>query len=494
MFKYRAWLLIIFLCCLFQVSRAQFDTQSPYSYYGIGTPVGNSLQNGFAMGGVSHALRDSCYINYLNPAAYSSLDVTTLIFGFEGNFLTRIDQGQTFRNNNVFINQFGLGIPIIHKHKFMNWGMFLGYAPYSQVGYRLADSATVIMNIDTTSNTADTMLARYRYTGTGGLNTLTWGNAFQLGKNFSIGFNLHYIFGTSSRIRTLELPADKGYLSSRVEEKTRVNSFSFDVGMQSFFNFKTKRYTLPRRSVTPAKKDTLGHIIIPKKVYILPDTMRGPITYKKYQFVIGGTYNFGNSFDAGFDQLGIQYLAGTFNTNVDTFLLNPTATGNITMPHAFGGGIALVNPGIWLLSADFNYKLWSGFRYFDQPNLVFTNSFSFHLGTEFTPYFSDKFTGKRRFFKNISYRFGVRYYNRFYRPDSKQVDEYGFSFGFGLPFGFNTSYDPDGNQKIIISYINLGVEGGLANSRGSSLVNESFVRFSISVTLRDKWFNKRYYN
>ncbi len=460
MLKIRTGLFIFVILCTTLVGRAQFDTQSPYSYYGIGNPVGNTLQNGFAMGGVAHSLRDSCFVNTVNPASYASLDVTQLVFGFEGNFLTRISNGNTYNNNSVFINQFGIGIPVMHKHKFLNWGMYIGYAPYSLVGYKLADSAEVVIN-------TDTMLARYSYTGSGGLNRVTWGNGFQLGSHFSIGVNMHYTFGISNRSRNVILPANLGYLSSRVDEKTNVSNFSFDVGAQGYFKFKVRKYNR--------------------------DSLRTIRSTRNYQVVIGGTYNYGNSFEAGFEQLGLQYLAGS--AAVDTFLINPTGTGSITLPHAFGGGISLTNPGIWTVAADFNYKLWNDFRYFDQPDLSFTNSYSVHLGTEYTPYFSDRLTSfKRRFFKNIAYRAGVRYFNRYYQPDSKPVDELAFSFGLGLPFGFSKSFDEDLRQKIIISYINVGFEGGIANSRGGGLVNESFFRFTVAVTLRDKWFIKRRYN
>ena len=138
MLKLKTVVLFFALGSMVQLSRAQFDSQSPYSYYGIGTPVANTLQNGFAMGGVAHALRDSCYLNSINPASYASLDVTQLTFGFEGNFLNRLENGQSFRNNSVFINQFGLGIPLMHKHKFVNWGMFVGYSPFSHVGYKIS--------------------------------------------------------------------------------------------------------------------------------------------------------------------------------------------------------------------------------------------------------------------------------------------------------------------------------------------------------------------
>lgn len=490
MSKIKTGVFIIGFFSLVQVSRAQFDSQSPYSYFGIGNPVGNTLQNGFAMGGVSHALRDSCFINWVNPASYSSIMTTQLVFGFEGNFLNRQEGGATLHNNNLFINQFGIGVPIMHKHKFVNWGMYLGYSPYSQVGYKLADTNTVVIN-------TDTMNAIYNYAGTGGLNRLTWGNGFQLGKNFSLGFNLNYTFGTSNRIRTLLLPADMGYLSSRVDEKTNVSNFSFDIGAQGYFNFKVKRYKYPKRLVIPSNK-TLGTKRTVKKLSI---NERDDLAVRDadYQVVFGGTYNYGGPFQAGFEQVGIQFFQGSFA--VDTFLLNPSGTGEIIMPHAFGAGVALSNPGIWTVSADFNYKLWNSFRYFDQPDLVFYNSYSLHLGAEWTPLIKkdgesvDRLSAKSgRFWKNINYRIGARYYNRYYRPDNNPVDEVAFSFGLGLPFGFSTRFDEDMRKSIIISYINFGIEGGFANSRTSGLVNESFVRFNLSLTLRDKWFVKFKYN
>src|SRR5687768_6940626 len=217
MLKLKTFVFFAVFCSMVQLSRAQFDSQSPYSYYGIGTPVSNTLQNGFAMGGIAHGLRDSCFLNPLNPASYASLDVTQLNFGFEGNVLNRLENGQRFTNSSVFINQFGLGIPIMHKHKFVNWGMYLGYSPFSHVGYKLSSSDSITVDTSTTPDTK--IYTTHNYTGTGGLNKITWGNGFQLGKNFSLGFNLNYLFGTSNRIRVLELPISQGYLSSRVEEK-----------------------------------------------------------------------------------------------------------------------------------------------------------------------------------------------------------------------------------------------------------------------------------
>lgn len=466
--KVKIALICLLSGCFIQNNFAQFDTQSPYSYYGVGNLVSNTLQNGFAMGGVAHALRDSAFVNPVNPASLSSLDVTQLIFGFEGNFLMRNENGVQRNNNNLYINQFGLGIPIMHKHKFVNWGMYLGYAPYSFVGYKLNDTSTVYIG-------SDTLLANYDYNGSGGLNRISWGNGFQLGRNFSIGFNLHYLFGNSNRIRTLELPSGSGYMSSRVEEKTSVNHLSFDAGVQGYFNFKVKKFL--------KKKDK-------------NDTTARLYRERNYGFIIGATYQYGGSFNAGFDQLGIQYLSGAVDFGVDTFLLKPQGTGNITMPHGFGGGVSLVNPRIWNLNLDFNYKLWQDFKYFDQPDLIYYNSLSLHAGFEYMPWFSDndRYNRKGRFFKNIIYRLGARYYNRFYRPDTNPVEEVGVSLGFGLPFGFSRVFDEELNRKIVISYINVGFEAGVANSRSSGLINESFVRFTVGITLRDKWFVKRYYN
>lgn len=449
---------------------AQSDSQSPYSFYGIGMPQRNALQNGFAMGGIYAGLRDSNTINFLNPAAYTALDVTQFVFGVENNVYNRTINNLNILDYNVYINQVGLGVPILRK-KWFGWGLYLGYSPTSQVGYNFADSITQYFG-------NDTVLVKRRYDGTGGINQVTVGNGFRIYKYISVGLNVHYLFGSIDRNRSLLMPLDKGYLSSRVQEKTRVQEVGFDLGLQSHFSFKTKHRIRPEAM----RKDSL----IPRSHW----------RYKTSRLYvnIGVHYTLGRSIPATLDKYGIQFLYGNTEYGVDTFDLSPGIKGTITLPHAVTAGFHLTNAKWWSAALDVNWGNWSSFAYFDQPNVVYNDTWGLSAGAEIDPPYRNKNLGKNQFLKNMLFRFGVRYQDRFFRPDANPVDEVGISFGLGLPLAFGNKYFSETESRRILSYINLGVEGGWAGSRNNGIINESFFRLNIGVTIRDKWFIKRRFN
>lgn len=450
--------------------KAQTDTQSPYSFYGLGALTENALQNGSAMGGIYNGLRDSIAINYLNPASYTAIDVTQLNFSFETNILQYTANGTQQTNQSLFINHVGLGIPIMHR-KFFGMGLYLGFSPYSQIRYNFSDTSDVIYG-------TDSLVQKNVYNGSGGLNKLTFGTGFRIGKHISFGGNVHYVFGVSDRNRSLILPIDADYLSSRVQEKTTVNTVFADFGIQYASTFKIIRRIRPNDTTQAIQKDK----------------SKWPVKEKHYHFTVGGTYILGRSFEADFDQLGIQYISGNIETGLDTFFINPSSRGNITTPHGFGAGFTLSNPDIWTVGADFNYGLWSQFNYFDQPALQYSDSWNVSAGVEFMPPYTNRYNGKFQFFKNIIYRAGFRYFNKPLRPDGNPVDQVGISFGLGLPFGAKKFYNENLDIKTIMSYINLGFEGGFAQSRNGGIIDETFFRFTMGIALRDKWFTKRKFN
>lgn len=449
----------------------QTDTQSPYSFYGLGAITQNALPNGFAMGGIYNGLRDSIALNYLNPASYTAIDVTQLTFGFETNLLNFDVNGNPQTSQNLFINQVGMGIPLMNRKKF-GWGMYMGFAPYSQIKYSFSDTTTAIYG-------TDTITQENVYNGSGGLNKVTLGMAWRIGRHFSFGGNVHYIFGTSDRNRSLSLPISSGYLSSRVQEKTSVNTVFADLGVQYFSTFKVIKRIRPDDTSRAVQNDK----------------SKWPVIERHYHYAIGGTYTLGRTFSAGFDQLGIQYFtSSSVEYGLDTFYINPASTGKITTPHSFGTGFTISNPEIWTVGADFNYGLWSQFSYFDQPSAKYYDSWNVSAGVEFRPPFRDRYTGKLQFLKNIVYRAGLKYFNRPLRPDGNPVDQLGISFGLGLPFAGKKFYSENLDIKTIYSYINLGIEGGFAQSRNGGTISETYLRFTMAVSLRDKWFIKRKFN
>lgn len=66
--------------------------------------------------------------------------------------------------------------------------------------------------------------------------------------------------------------------------------------------------------------------------------------------------------------------------------------------------------------------------------------------------------------------------------NNKDINEFGISFGLGLPAG------------AYLSNINLGVEYGKRGTKAANLVEEQFLNVFVSLSLNDKWFQKRKFN
>ena len=62
------------------------------------------------------------------------------------------------------------------------------------------------------------------------------------------------------------------------------------------------------------------------------------------------------------------------------------------------------------------------------------------------------------------------------------IDEFGISFGLGLPVG------------QFFSNANIGIEIGQRGTIDNNLIEEDFVNIQIGLSLNDRWFVKRKYN
>jgi len=60
--------------------------------------------------------------------------------------------------------------------------------------------------------------------------------------------------------------------------------------------------------------------------------------------------------------------------------------------------------------------------------------------------------------------------------NNEAIDEFGISFGLGLPAGTN------------FSNLNIGFEYGQRGTSNSGLIKENFFKLSLSLSLNEKWF------
>jgi len=82
----------------------------------------------------------------------------------------------------------------------------------------------------------------------------------------------------------------------------------------------------------------------------------------------------------------------------------------------------------------------------------------------------------------VVYRAGVRFEGTGLNINDQAINEFGISFGVGLPMG-NT-----------FSNANIGVEFGKRGTTSENLIQENFINFQLSFSFNDRWFQKRRFN
>jgi hypothetical protein len=97
------------------------------------------------------------------------------------------------------------------------------------------------------------------------------------------------------------------------------------------------------------------------------------------------------------------------------------------------------------------------------------------LGGSFIP----NFNAISNYWQRIEYRAGFNYKKLGLNINDTNIDDYGITFGVGLPVGFQ------------LSRVNLGFEIGTRGENKGNLVKENYFNFRLSLSLSDKWFRKR---
>jgi hypothetical protein len=110
--------------------------------------------------------------------------------------------------------------------------------------------------------------------------------------------------------------------------------------------------------------------------------------------------------------------------------------------------------------------------------VVQKESNTFKLGGYFIPRYNDPVS----YFKRIVYRAGIRYEESGLEYQGEDINEFGISFGLGLPAG------------RVFTNANLGVEYFERGTTSNNLIQENFISVFLSFSFNDKWFIKSKYN
>lgn len=398
------------------------NTTSPFSRYGLGDLQSYSFGRTVGMGGASLASRNNTQINTSNPASYTSIDSLSFLFEFGANakLAHYSNDLTTINTNDVNFRYFAMNFRIT------NWlATSLGLLPYSDVGY----------NVSMLHDLTNTGKVLTNYSGYGSLSKAYIGFGFQPVKYISVGANINYLFGLLTRSGEVYFLDAADFYQVQKFEKLRLRDFSLNYGLQA---------------IIPTGKNqrlTLAGVLENKPVY----------TGFKYEVV---QKNISSSSASDLD---------TLNTNYSE------VKGKIQFPFTYGGGISYVKQDKFEFNFDYYHQKWSEAKFFGATSSILTDLDKFAVGGEWIP---AKYSISS-YVKRIAYRAGFKYEKSYLKINDNQLNDFGISFGVGLPVYRSNSQ------------INVGAEIGKRGTKKDNLISETYAKFDISVNLHDFWFMKR---
>ena len=411
--------LLLFPALLF----AQFNnnTNSPYSRFGLGDLQTNSFGRTFAMGGASLASRNSQQINTLNPASYTAVDSLSFLFesGVYGKFSNYSNDIASMNTNDINFRYFAMNFQIT------NWlATSMGLTPYSDIGYNVEVFETI-------ENTGDVLS---QYFGEGSLSKAYFGLALNPVKNISIGANLNYLFGNLTRNAEVFFLNTSDFYSIQKYEKIRLNDFGLNFGLQA---------TIPMKN--------------------------------SQRFIFAAILENKPEYSAFYSDITQKNLSSDIATEQDTLNYQNDDLSSIVFPFTYGVGISYVKENSLEINADYYHQAWSKANFFGSANPVLTDLNKFAIGAEWIP---DRFS-IRNYLNKIAYRAGLKYEKSYLMLNDQQINDFGISFGVGLPVYHSNST------------INIGAEIGRKGTKQNNLIVENYAKLNLSINLHDFWFIKR---
>ncbi|WP_282071576.1 hypothetical protein [Polaribacter atrinae] len=423
-------ILLVFILITSSAITAQRTSSSPYSFFGIGDEFSPVTVEQSAMGGIGVAYSHYKYLNFTNPAAYANLRYTTYSFGLLNNKLSLDNGGVKQSSNSTSLSYFALAFPIGNKA-----GMSFGLQPVSSVGYSLSNS---ILGDDNETVSEITL-----FSGEGGVSRIYSSFGIKVYKELSLGIEVDYKFGN---IDNSILNQRAGVsLATKYKETTNVKGGSITLGAQY-------------------KKALKNNLIISG----------------------GATFKMGNDLKVTGDDylysLSVNNSGGEFGRDT---ISQSEISGNYKLPLKTTLGAGLGKDDKWYVGLEYEKQdaiETTGFLNTTNSAYAYGESNRISLGGFYIP----KINSISSYWERVTYRAGVRLEKTGLLVDGSDpytnytaVDDFGISFGLGLPL----------KQ---LSSVNMGFEFGKRGTTANNLIKENYFNFRLSLSLTDtNWFQKR---
>ncbi len=400
---------------------AQRNNISPYSFFGIGEESAQKTVEEISMGQIGVAFNSTYKLTFSNPASLASLRFTTYTLAVENKALTIDDGTNSESASAASISYMAMGIPIGTKA-----GLLFGIQPNTTVGYSLLEEF----------KDDDTITALNLFTGEGGTNRVFLGFGYKINTNLNIGLEADYVFGSIEN------------------------------------NLLNRRNGVQLATMHRTDSELSGV------------TAKGGVQYEtkvnnKLNLKVGGVLHFSNKIS----NKGKEYLFSLLNTGGgiviprDT-IVNKSFESTIKTPLRTILSAGLGEENKWYAGIEYSFQ--NAIKFND--NILNQNTITSYeksnrisLGGFYTP----KFNSITSYWQRITYRAGLNLKQTGLIVNNTTINDFGISFGVGLPIG----------QQL--SNVNLGFELGKRGEINNELIKENYINFRLSLTLNDRWFKKR---
>tara|TARA_R110001632_G_scaffold2297_10_gene10105 strand:- start:14692 stop:15981 length:1290 start_codon:yes stop_codon:yes gene_type:complete len=408
---------------------SQRSTSSPYSYFGVGEEFGTRTVEQISMGGIGAAFSSDKYLNFINPASLSQLRYATYAFGLLNNGITikGTDTNQT--SNSTNLSYFSFAFPVSES-----MAVIFGLQPTSSVGYSLINTIT-----DIDGNPIDIT----QFSGTGDVNRIYGGFGLKVFKGFSVGLEADFLFGNIQN-NVLNVREDVALGTKNVED-SNIRGASIKVGAQYKTNIKGDLNLNVGAS------------------FKLSNTLKATGTEDLYSLSLG--------------------LSG-FEVPRDT-IFSGALQGNLQRPTETVLGIGLGETNKWYAAVNYKFQdalVATGYLDNTAQSFQYGQSNRISAGGFYIP----KVNSISSYWQRVTYRAGVKYEKLGLlvngTPGSNTftgINDFGISFGLGLPLG---------NR---LSNLNVGFEYGKKGTTANGLLEEKYFNVRLSLSFNDKWFKKR---
>jgi hypothetical protein len=436
-------LIVICITIISSCAYAQTGTASPYSFYGIGTLKAKGTIENRSMGGMGVYL-DSIHVNLRNPAAYAGKNIESFPFENESRpvkfavavTMSDVDLESNFgeaTTNSATFDYLAFSFPI------GKFGIGFGLLPFTSVGYKLDDFND------------DASLVN-RYTGEGGVNKVFAGLGYRISDKLSVGVDFNYNFGNIQNTAIEVAYTPEGDV---VQYQTREFNRSDLSGLN--LNFGLAYKTMVADNLELSATATYA-----------PGSKLNSNNTRAFSTVILD----GNTFD-------VSRIFNTIEADLEAQNLENT---ELTLPSRVSIGGGLGNPKSWFVGAEYTFENTSNFSnpVFNNDISTFENASQIAVGGFFIPNYN-AFSG---YFNRVVYRAGFNFSNTGLVIKDESINEFGISFGLGLPVG----------NRSLFSNANLGFEIGQRGTTNQNLIQENFINFNLSLSLSSRWFKQKKYN